>query len=260
MKYRTIVADPPWDHSDGTGLHVAEKRTTSIPYKPMTLPEIAALPVGELADSEAHLYLWTTSRFLFDAREIADRWGFAYIATLVWCKPSRGFSTGGAFQNNVEFVLFCRSRRPGNAEYRRLGNAIREQRLAIGMNAKTLCAAIGAHGAVNHGGAVANWENGFACPTWDQWLRIRRALNMGDALDAEVRRLNDAKVGPLPQAATSRWYQWPRGEHSAKPEAFLDLVEQVSPGPYLELFARRARFGWDYWGDQSLGTADMPAA
>ncbi len=46
--------------------------------------------------------------------------------------------------------------------------------------------------------------------------------------------------------------------HSAKPEGFLDWVEQISPGPYVELFARRARFGWDYWGDQSLGTAEMP--
>jgi N6-adenosine-specific RNA methylase IME4 len=57
----------------------------------------------------------------------------------------------------------------------------------------------------------------------------------------------------------STWFRWPRGAHSAKPEAFYDLVEQVSPGPYVELFARRARFGWDYWGDQSLGTAEMVA-
>lgn len=42
-----------------------------------------------------------------------------------------------------------------------------------------------------------------------------------------------------------------------KPEAFLDMVESVSPGPYLELFARRARFGWDYAGDGSLGTAEI---
>lgn len=54
------------------------------------------------------------------------------------------------------------------------------------------------------------------------------------------------------------WFVWPRGQHSEKPEAFLDLVEQVSPGPCLEMFARRARFGWDYWGDESLGTAEMP--
>ena len=37
-----------------------------------------------------------------------------------------------------------------------------------------------------------------------------------------------------------------------KPEAFLDLVEAVSPGPYLELFARRNRLGWDTWGNESL--------
>jgi N6-adenosine-specific RNA methylase IME4 len=55
------------------------------------------------------------------------------------------------------------------------------------------------------------------------------------------------------------WWEWNRGPHSAKPEAFLDLVEQVSPGPYLELFARRARLGWDYWGDESLGTAEVGA-
>jgi N6-adenosine-specific RNA methylase IME4 len=36
-------------------------------------------------------------------------------------------------------------------------------------------------------------------------------------------------------------------------------VEQVSPEPRLEMFARRARFGWDYYGDESLGTAKMVA-
>ena len=45
--------------------------------------------------------------------------------------------------------------------------------------------------------------------------------------------------------------------HSAKPDGFLDVVERVSPGPYLELFARRARFGWDYAGNGSLGTVEL---
>ncbi|HEX5591974.1 MAG TPA: MT-A70 family methyltransferase [Solirubrobacterales bacterium] len=49
-------------------------------------------------------------------------------------------------------------------------------------------------------------------------------------------------------------------KHSAKPDVFLDKIEQASPGPYLELFARRARFCWDYYGDESLGTADLPEA
>lgn len=58
----------------------------------------------------------------------------------------------------------------------------------------------------------------------------------------------------------STWFKWPRGAHSAKPDAFYDLVEAVSPGPYVEMFARRARFGWDYWGNQSLETAQIGAA
>lgn len=54
----------------------------------------------------------------------------------------------------------------------------------------------------------------------------------------------------------------PQKVHSAKPPSMLDLVEQTSPGPYLEIFARSAgrdRLGWDYWGDESLGTAYLAA-
>lgn len=44
-------------------------------------------------------------------------------------------------------------------------------------------------------------------------------------------------------------YLWPRiGAHSVKPASFGDLVEKCSPGPYVELFARQPRLGWDAWG------------
>lgn len=58
-----------------------------------------------------------------------------------------------------------------------------------------------------------------------------------------------------PAARESNVIVAPRRGHSEKPDAFYDLVERVSEGPYLEMFARRARFGWSYWGDESLGTA-----
>ena len=45
--------------------------------------------------------------------------------------------------------------------------------------------------------------------------------------------------------------------HSVKPEAAIDLIETVSPGPYVELFARRHRLGWDVWGDESANTATL---
>ena len=45
--------------------------------------------------------------------------------------------------------------------------------------------------------------------------------------------------------------------HSAKPEGFTDLVERASPGPYLELFARRQRLGWHTWGDEAFNHVEM---
>lgn len=66
--------------------------------------------------------------------------------------------------------------------------------------------------------------------------------------------------GTLPLQTTDALptaFLWPRTPHSVKPDAFYDLVETASPAPRLELFARRARFGWSYWGDQSLGTIGL---
>lgn len=62
---------------------------------------------------------------------------------------------------------------------------------------------------------------------------------------------------PLSKAMAS-WYEWPRTKHSVKPDAFYDLVEQVSTGPYLELFSRRTRMGWDHWGDEAVNSISMP--
>jgi len=44
-------------------------------------------------------------------------------------------------------------------------------------------------------------------------------------------------------------------EHSRKPDELYDLIEACSPGPYLELFARYKRSGWDQWGDQLIDRA-----
>lgn len=40
-------------------------------------------------------------------------------------------------------------------------------------------------------------------------------------------------------------------EHSKKPELAYDVIEACSPGPFLELFARQRRTGWEWWGDQA---------
>lgn len=50
---------------------------------------------------------------------------------------------------------------------------------------------------------------------------------------------------------SSSWFQWPRLRHSQKPAEFFEIVESISPGPRLEMFARSARQGWDAWGGQA---------
>lgn len=51
----------------------------------------------------------------------------------------------------------------------------------------------------------------------------------------------------------------PQKKHSAKPPGFLELVEQITDAPRLELFAREARLGWDSWGDEALATVEFVA-
>lgn len=45
--------------------------------------------------------------------------------------------------------------------------------------------------------------------------------------------------------------------HSVKPDSFYSMIEEASPGPYIELFARRARESWAQWGDQAEASIDL---
>lgn len=61
------------------------------------------------------------------------------------------------------------------------------------------------------------------------------------------------KGGPVNNAfgkTGGTYFEWPRGAHSEKPAGAYALCEQASPGPYLEMFARRPRDGWAQMGDQ----------
>lgn len=116
MKYRTIVADPPWEYDEG---FVSELKVGAVlrplPYPSMTIEEILELPVRPLADSDCRLFLWTTNRWLDDAFDVMRVWGFKYVQTLIWEKPDPNHCTG-SLAPNVEFLLTGRRGAP-----RRLG-------------------------------------------------------------------------------------------------------------------------------------------
>lgn len=63
-------------------------------------------------------------------------------------------------------------------------------------------------------------------------------------------------IGP----AAPTLYFHRRLPHSVKPDLFYEVIEKQSPGPYLELFARNVRDGWDAWGNEIQSTLVLPAA
>jgi N6-adenosine-specific RNA methylase IME4 len=60
----------------------------------------------------------------------------------------------------------------------------------------------------------------------------------------------------MPWVGTT-WFDWPRGAHSEKPAQAYDLIESLSSGPYVDLFTRQTRLGWDSFG---LGVEAQPEA
>ena len=186
MKFRTIVADPPWRTGTGRSIGryevvdgkqvfgVRDNASRKLAYNSMSVDEIAALNVEGMAEDHAHLYLWTINKYIPDAYRVAQAWGFRPSTLLVWAKTTMGGGLGGdAYGLSAEYCLFARR-------------------------------------------------------------------------------------GQLPamKRISASWFNWKRPyvngypAHSRKPPEFYKMVEQVSPGPYLEMFARSGREGWSVWGNE----------
>lgn len=163
--FQTIVIDPPWDWGDeGDVDQFGRGRPV---YDTMPLEELQAMPIKDVAATNAHLYLWITNRSLPKGFDLLDAWGFRYVTMLTWCKPSIGM--GNYFRGSTEHLLF------------------------------------GVKGSL-----------------------------------------------PLIERNVGTWFQAERGgRHSAKPDKAYELIEGVSPGPWLDIFARTERAGWVTWGEGS---------
>ena len=163
-EFSCVYADPPWPYKNQ-----ATRASTSNHYPPLSVEEICALPIRDLAAKNAHLHLWTTNAFLFESQMVMEAWGFTFKSCMLWVKPTIG---------------------PGN--YWRLAHEF----LLFGLRGKL----------------------------------------------------------PFRDRSQRSWIEAKRLEHSRKPHAFRSAIEAVSPGPYLELFARRPVSGWTVWGNQIENT------
>lgn len=178
-KYRVIYADPAWHHVSYSTK--GQARSPSSHYDTMTLEEIKALPVADLADTDCHLMMWTTQPHLEQSFAVLKAWGFKYSSVFkFWLKLNplaaallfwtlRDFHKGQGFttRKNIEICILGRRGKP-----KRLRRDIR-----------------------------------------DFIISARR-------------------------------------QHSRKPEEMYDDIEAYAAGPYIELFARESRAGWDSWGNE----------
>lgn len=172
-QFSTILADPPWQFQNRTGKMAPEHKRLSR-YATLTLDDIKAIPVANVAAPASHLYLWVPNALLAEGLAVLQAWGFTYKSNIVWHKIRKdggpdGRGVGFYFRNVTELVLF----------------GVR--------------------------GSMRTMPPG------------RRQVNF---------------------LATQK------REHSRKPDEFYDIVESCSPGPYLELFARHRREGWENWGNE----------
>lgn len=166
-RYTTILADPPWPTGQ-QGRYGAEHH-----YDLMTLERIKAMPVGDLAAENAHLYLWCYPATRYIAEDVMRGWGFEFKDEFVWGKDQMGL--GQYFRHAHETLL-------------------------LGVKGKLPVK-----------------------------FRGQRSFTM-----------------------------LPRQDHSHKPEEVHVMIQRLSPGPYLELFARRPMPGWDVWGNQVNANISIP--
>lgn len=118
-KFKTLYVDPPWQFSNRSG-KIAPENKKLTRYDTMKLEDIKALPVSEITEEEAHLYLWVPNALLPEGLEVLKAWGFTYKTNLVWEKIRKdgapdGRGVGFYFRNVTEVLLFgVKTKRKGN--------------------------------------------------------------------------------------------------------------------------------------------------
>ena len=171
--FRVLVVDPPWSYEKRSQNASQRGRT---PYPPMTVEEISAMPVGEMAHPDgAVLWLWVTNAHLLEVDDqcrstphrILAAWGFTPKTMLTWRKDRLG--TGDWLRGKTEHCILAVRGRP-----------------TVTLSNQT--------------------------------------TDLG---------------APHPK------------DHSAKPEEFYELVEELCPGSKIEVFSRTNRPGWTTYGDEA---------
>jgi len=102
-KYDIIYADPPWSYRNkNTGGSM--KSGASAKYPTMSLEEIKNLPIKNISQKNAVLFLWVTVPLLPEGIQVLQQWGFKYKTMLTWRKIM-SLGLGFWFRGQTEHIL-----------------------------------------------------------------------------------------------------------------------------------------------------------
>jgi N6-adenosine-specific RNA methylase IME4 len=99
--YRVIVADPPWPYEvrDEDPSHRVR------PYPTMSIADICAMRMTDVAHADSILWLWTTNQHMREAFQVLDAWGFEQKTILTWVKDRMG--TGDWLRGQTEHAIMA---------------------------------------------------------------------------------------------------------------------------------------------------------
>lgn len=229
MKFRVIVADPPWRHQDGLkAMKAKTKRAAAQQYRVLDLPAIKALPVRELAEKDAILGCWCPCSMLEDGIGVMRAWGFRQTQEWTWVKLT--------VQQDEEIAVSC------DGQIAIAEKAALRAAAGLARKADRVRSAPGA--VMGEDSLILDLPLAFGN---GRIARAAKEVFLVGVRGRAYRYLRDKSTRDVFFAAV--------GTHSQKPECFQDTLDRMFPeGERLELFARRARPGWLCVGNESPTT------
>lgn len=116
--YNLIKADPAWHFK--TRSSKGDAKSPQAKYRTMSLDQIKAMPVADIAAKDCYLWLWATNPNLPQALEVLAAWGFTYSTAGHWPKITKhgklAFGTGYVFRCAGEPYLIGRRGKPKNVK------------------------------------------------------------------------------------------------------------------------------------------------
>lgn len=115
QKYNIIYADPAWSYQDKA---LAGNRGACCKYQVMSIDDIKAIPVQDIAADDCALFMWVTMPKLNEVFDVIEAWGFEYkTCAFTWVKRNKKsdswfWGMGRWTRANAELCLLATKGKP----------------------------------------------------------------------------------------------------------------------------------------------------